>query len=112
LREVTEERDILARAVGFFGQRETMSAQRREFVEAEKQAGGNVAKASDLLDVSRSAFYQWRKQVSSARQVRDAELTGKIRQIHSVSGGTYGAPRIRDELRDQGWHVAKKRVLI
>ena len=77
-----------------------MSAQRREFVEAEKQADRNVAKACELLDVSRSAFYQWRKQVPSARQVSDAELSEKIRDIHADSGGTYGAPRIRDELRD------------
>ena len=87
-----------------------MSAQRRAFVEAEKQAGGNVVKACDLLQVSRSAFYQWRKQVPSARQVSDAELTEKIREIHVASGGTYGAPRVHDELRDKGWHVAKKRV--
>jgi putative transposase len=87
-----------------------MSAQRREFVEAEKQAGGNVVKACDLLQVSRSAFYQWRKQVPSARQVSDAELTEKIREIHAASGGTYGAPRVHDELRHLGWHVGKKRV--
>jgi hypothetical protein len=87
-----------------------MSAQRRAFVEAEMQADRNVAKACDLLQVSRSAFYQWRKQVPSARQLSDAELTEKIVQIHAASGGTYGAPRIHDELRDLGWHVGKKRV--
>jgi transposase InsO family protein len=87
-----------------------MSAQRRAFVEAEKQAERNVVKACDLLQVSRSAFYQWRKQVPSARQVSDAELSEKIRDIHAASGGTYGAPRVHDELRDLGWHVGKKRV--
>jgi hypothetical protein len=34
-----------------------MTAQRRAFVEAEKQADRNVAKACELLEVSRSAFY-------------------------------------------------------
>ena len=34
-----------------------MTAQTRAFVEAEKQAVGNVAKACVLLEVSRSAFY-------------------------------------------------------
>jgi transposase InsO family protein len=87
-----------------------MSAQRRAFVEAEKQADRNVVKACELLQVSRSAFYQWRKQVPSTRQVSDAELSEKISDIHAASGGTYGAPRVHDELRDLGWHVGKKRV--
>ena len=34
-----------------------MNAQARAFVEAEKQAGRNVVKACELLEVSRSAFY-------------------------------------------------------
>ena len=34
-----------------------MTAQCRAFVEVEKQSGRNVVKASELLEVSRSAFY-------------------------------------------------------
>ena len=34
-----------------------MNAQARAFVEAEKQAGRNVVKACELLEVFRSAFY-------------------------------------------------------
>ena len=40
-----------------------MTTRCREFIAAEKQAGGNVAKACDLLEVSRSAFYDWHEQV-------------------------------------------------
>ena len=29
------------------------------FIEAEKVSGRNVAKACELLEVSRSAFYEW-----------------------------------------------------
>jgi putative transposase len=87
-----------------------MTASCQAFVEAEKTAGRNVAKACELLEVSRSAFYDRLSQVPSAREISDAELTEKIGQIHAASGGTYGAPRVLDELREQGWHVSKKRV--
>jgi hypothetical protein len=80
------------------------------FIAAEKQADRNVAKACELLGVSRSAFYDRLDHAPSARDLSDAELTEKIREIHAASGGTYGAPRVHDELRDGGWHVGKKRV--
>jgi putative transposase len=87
-----------------------MTAEVQAFIEAEKLADRNVAKACELLEVSRSAFYDRLNHVPSAREVSDAGLTEKIRAVHAASGGTYGAPRIFDELREQGWHVGRKRV--
>jgi putative transposase len=87
-----------------------MTAEVQAFIEAEKQADRSVAKACELLEVSRSAFYDRLNHVPSARELSDAELTGKIRAIHAAASGTYGAPRILDELREQGWHVGRKRV--
>jgi len=87
-----------------------MAAETQAFIEAEKQADRNVAKACELLVVSRSAFYDRMVHIPSAREVSDAELTEKIKAIHADSGGTYGAPRILDELREEGFHVGKKRV--
>ncbi len=88
-----------------------MTTRCREFIEAEKRAGGNVVKACDLLQVSRSAFYAWHEHVLSPRALSDAELTEKIRAVHSASQGTYGAPRVHAELAAQGsmsaeseWH--------
>jgi hypothetical protein len=46
------------------------------FIEAEKAEQRNVAKACALLDVPRSAFYDWHKHVPSAREVADEELGG------------------------------------
>jgi putative transposase len=68
------------------------------FVEAEKSAGHNVTKACELLEVSRSAYYERRNGVPSERKITDAELTQKIVAIHKESKGTYGAPRIHQEL--------------
>jgi transposase InsO family protein len=87
-----------------------MTAEVQAFIEAEKQADRNVARACELLDVSRSAFYDRLHHAPSAREVSDAELTAQIKVIHAASAGTYGAPRIFAELREQGWHVGKKRV--
>ncbi len=87
-----------------------MTAETQAFIEAEKQADRNVLKACELLMVSRSAFYDRLAHAPSPREVSDAELTEKIKAIHAQSGGTYGAPRILDELREEGLHVGKKRV--
>ncbi len=87
-----------------------MTTRCREFIVAEKQAGGNVVKACDLLQVSRSAFYAWHEHVPSSRALSDAQLTEKIRAVHAASKGTYGAPRVHAELAAQGLHVGRKRV--
>ncbi len=47
---------------------------------------------------------------SSPRQLRDAELTGKIVEIHDTSRRTYGSPRVHHELRAQGERCSRKRV--
>jgi transposase InsO family protein len=87
-----------------------MTAQTRAFVEAEKQAGGNVAKACTLLEVSRSAFYASIDRPPCERVGRDRELTEMIAACHRSSRGTYGAPRIRLDLHDVGVAVSRKRV--
>jgi putative transposase len=63
-----------------------------------------------LLRVSRSGFYAWQHRAPSARAQRDAALRERIRQVHAASQGTYGAPRVHAELKEQGEHVGRKRV--
>ena len=63
------------------------------FIEAEKaEQDGNVAMACRLLEVSRTAYYEWSSTGPSARELSDGELTERIKQIHSKSGGRYGHP--------------------
>ena len=57
------------------------------FIEAEKVEGGNVAKACALMEVSRSAYYEWSKQRPSRRQLADAELLIKIAEVFDASTG-------------------------
>ena len=80
------------------------------FIEAEKIAGRNVAKACDLLEVSRSAYYLRRNGAPSLRSVTDAELTEKIRAIHAESKGTYGSPRVHHELAHRQVVCGRRRV--
>lgn len=80
------------------------------FVEAEKAGQRNVAKACELLEVSRSAFYDWHQHRPSARKLADDELGERIQAIYDDSRGTYGWPRVHRALRDEGIHASRKRV--
>jgi transposase InsO family protein len=80
------------------------------FIEAEKAGNGNVKKACELLEVSRSAYYQQRTDQPTAREQSDADLSEQIHQLHEKSKGRYGAPRIHAALRRTGRRHGRKRV--
>lgn len=80
------------------------------FIAAEKAAARNVARACALLGVSRSAFYESIGPLESQREQRDAELGARVAEIHAASRGTYGAPRVHQQLRREGMRTARKRV--
>jgi putative transposase len=63
------------------------------------------------LGVNRTSFHDWQRRAPSDRELTDAWLTEKIKQIHADSDGTYGARRIHAELRlEHGIGVGRKRV--
>mgnify|MGYP001558352926 FL=1 len=63
----------------------------------------------ELLGVAPSGFYRVRKQGLSPRQREDAALAAQIAAAHEASRGTYGAPRIVEELREEGTRTSKRR---
>lgn len=63
-----------------------------------------------VLGVSESGFYAWRKRPACRRRQEDAQLTNEIRQVFVAHRGRYGSPRIQSELKDQGRRIARKRV--
>jgi len=63
----------------------------------------------DLLGVSPSGYYRSRQQPPSPRQREDAILTAKITKAHQASRGTYGVPRIIEDLRAEGTRTSKRR---
>jgi transposase InsO family protein len=80
------------------------------FIEAEKAESHNVAKACELMEVSRSAFYEWQRHRPTRREIDDKKLGERIVEIHNNSRGSYGCPRVHAQLRREGYHVARKRV--
>jgi putative transposase len=65
----------------------------------------------DTLEVSKAGFYAWRSRPPSDRARRDAVILEKVKCIHTDSRGTYGAPRIHFELKDEHHiHCGRKRV--
>ena len=80
------------------------------FIEAEEVAGHGATRACRLLEVSRSAYYERKKALPSAKELCDHELTEKITAVHAESKGTYGSPRVHKELVKRGVACGRRRV--
>jgi putative transposase len=74
------------------------------------QAQHAISLMAEVLGVSVSGFYAFQNRPPSDRQQRDEELAEQIEEVHAQSRGTYGAPRIYEELKEQGIAIGKKRV--
>ncbi len=71
------------------------------------------AKCCRWLGVSESWFYKWRDRPPTARQVRRAELDEAVKASFEDSGGTpgtYGSPRVFEDLVEAGWRVSVNTV--
>jgi transposase InsO family protein len=75
-----------------------------------KTEGHSVSLCCELLDVSSSGFYDWRKRLPSNRKIKNGEIKAKILNIFSDSRKTYGSPRIKAALERSGDLVGKDRV--
>ncbi len=80
-----------------------------QFIEQYKQEFPVVVMCQ-VLGVSERGFSAWRKRPACRRHQEDAQLTREIRQVVVAHRGRYGSPRIQSELKDQGRHIARKRV--
>jgi len=63
-----------------------------------------------LLDVSRSGYYAWRSRKPSKRWQEEARLKVSIQEAHQQGRGTYGSPRVTEELKSQGLRAGRHRV--
>jgi transposase InsO family protein len=79
------------------------------FVE-DHQAEYRITDLCRVAGVSRSGFYAWRERPLSARAQANAVLLDEIREIHEASRRTYGAPRVKGQLRHRGIRVSRHRV--
>lgn len=62
------------------------------------------------FEVSRAGFYAWATRTPGARQIEDECLTQRVIQIHARSLHSYGSPRVRDALVEQGQCIGQRRV--
>lgn len=74
------------------------------------QANVSVHTMCRVLDVSASGYYAWRDRPPSRRAMDNAVMVERIRTVHAQSDATYGMPRVRAELIDQGVRISGKRV--
>jgi putative transposase len=74
------------------------------------QADFPVRTMCRVLGVSVSGFYAWQARPPSQRSIANAVMTERIRQIHRDSYESYGMPRVRAELIEQGVCISRQRV--
>lgn len=83
---------------------------------ADQKTGHDVPHAVPCraLGVSQSWFYKWKRRTGvdapTGRERRRTELDEAIGRHFEASGGTYGSPRITDDLREEGWRVSENTV--
>jgi transposase InsO family protein len=70
----------------------------------------SVRQLCATFEVQRSGYLRWSKAPASDRERTDALLTVQVEAVHKKHKGRYGAPRIQDELADQGQRHGVKRI--
>lgn len=78
-------------------------------IRAEK-ANFSVAFMCRQLKVSTSGYYAWKQRPVSRRQQANERLLPMIRDAHRASRGTYGSPRIYDDIKDLGETAGRHKI--
>jgi putative transposase len=74
------------------------------------QATFKVQTMARVLKVSVSGYYDWKDRAPSKRTEANEALLVQIKKVHTMSDATYGMPRIRAEINDQGLMVGRHRI--
>lgn len=69
-----------------------------------------VTRMCQVLAVAPSGYYAWRRRPPSPRQQANDVLVEHIQTAYTQSRGTYGSPRITEELQAQGVPCSRNRV--
>jgi transposase InsO family protein len=80
-------------------------------IDAEK-ANYPVSVMARLLGIDRRRYHEWvaRRRAAPPEPSRMDRLVERVKHFHAASDATYGAPRIRADLLDEGWRVSLKTV--
>jgi putative transposase len=80
------------------------------FIEHHLSGQFSVEVCCDVLEVSRSGYYDWRGRPAGARARRREELVAKIEAVHRENRGVYGSPRVFRVLKARGEGVCENTV--
>jgi transposase InsO family protein len=80
------------------------------FIRDELSASYPVGLACDVLEVSRSGYYDWRDRPDSPRATRRKALAAKVRAVHEANRRVYGSPRVCAALAASGERVCENTV--
>jgi transposase InsO family protein len=69
-----------------------------------------VERLCRIMDVTSRGYRAWRSRPISQRQRDDLVLLAHIREQHRLSLGSYGRPRMTEELKELGLNVGHRRV--
>ena len=86
---------------------------RYKWIAAQKADGYLVTVAAKIAGVSRQAFYDWhahRDDKPTDAELAEAQLVKVMHDIDVEFDGTYGEPRMTEELANRGYRVNPKRV--
>lgn len=76
----------------------------------EEKSHHPISRMSCVLGVSAAGYHAWKRRSPSRRVIEDERLKERIAFHFEASHDTYGAPRIKDDLSDEGIHISRKRV--
>jgi transposase InsO family protein len=79
------------------------------FIEKNREQHG-VKRLCAVLGVSRSGFYAWLTRAISAHQQHDNVLKEAITELHQGYRRAYGAARLHQSLRQNGFICSKRRI--
>jgi transposase InsO family protein len=83
---------------------------RERYAQIEAMKGEHsIGQLCAALGVSRSGYYRWRVRQPGVRRRGDEALAVQIAAAHRKSRGNYGAPRIVEDLREQGTRISRRR---
>lgn len=70
-----------------------------------------IIRLCQVFGVSENGYYNWRKRGKSQRKRDDDYITERIEDAYDTNRGVYGSPRIHAELKAQGIHCGRKRIV-
>ncbi|MFE0704330.1 IS3 family transposase [Streptomyces sp. NPDC058872] len=106
--ELRRANEILKAASVFFCPGDRPSPDEAEqVIDHLRERGLGVDPVCRVLELSPSTYFARKKRPKSARRLRDEQLMPLIEEVHTESGGTYGARRITRALRRKGHGVAR-----